>query len=546
MVRRTLLFSLVTVFMITIIISASDAVAADTLARVEINSNLISFHPLIPHSQVRITVTGPDGFQVIRSFSAAETPVIELPGFDGFYKYELRFAPAIDDRTRAALAAARLDGTEPVEAETTSASATVQSGSFTIANGSVVPSIVEPSPEVVLTNADGVIRNSLCTGLDCPDLPAFGDSTMLMMENNARIKFGDTSVGAFPGNDWEIEANSDLSGGANYLGFNDCGTADDDGGCATDLVFAVEAGARQNALYVESDGDVGIGTSNPVLDLHIVTGDTPGLRLDQDGSSGFSPQVWDIAGNETNFFVRDVTNGSKYPFRIRPGATTSAIDISNTGNVGINTASPTDKLHVFDGDLRVQRNTAGTADHAALFLQQSGSATPSAWVIRANASTGSLEIKDAVAAASALKFRSGAANNSIVVGPEAGGEPRVGIGKTTPAGTLDVQGTIFLSGTQVHPDFVFEPTYNLESIDEHAQYMWSNKHLPAVGKGEYDENGMARIELGKQQVGLLEELEKAHIYIDQLYNTLQQQASTIEELQERLLALEVTAKSDSK
>jgi hypothetical protein len=186
----------------------------------------------------------------------------------------------------------------------------------------------------------------VCAGFDCPASPAFGDSTILMMENNTRIKFGDTSVSPFPNNDWEIEANSATSGALSYLGFNDCGTADNDGGCATDLVFAVEAGARQNALYVESDGDVGIGTSNPVLDLHIVTGNTPAMRLEQDSSSGFGAQTWDIAGNETNFFVRDVTSGSTLPFRIFPGASSSALVIDGDGEVGIGTAAPGGQLHI--------------------------------------------------------------------------------------------------------------------------------------------------------------------------------------------------------
>ncbi len=44
--------------------------------------------------------------------------------------------------------------------------------------------------------------------------------------------------------------------------------------------------------------------------------------------------------------MRDVTGGSRLPFRIRPGAPTSAIDIAASGNVGIGTASPQAKLHV--------------------------------------------------------------------------------------------------------------------------------------------------------------------------------------------------------
>ena len=58
-----------------------------------------------------------------------------------------------------------------------------------------------------------------------------------------------------------------------------------------------------------------MGTSTPVVELHIVNGDSPTVRLEQDGSSGFTPQTWDMAGNETNWFVRDATNG--FPFALQ-------------------------------------------------------------------------------------------------------------------------------------------------------------------------------------------------------------------------------------
>jgi len=85
---------------------------------------------------------------------------------------------------------------------------------------------------------------------------------------------------------------------------------------------------------------VGFRTSTPVLDLHTNTGNTPALRFEQNNSGGFTAQTWDVGGNEANFFVRDVTGGSRLPFRIRPGAPTSSIDISANGNVGVGTASP--------------------------------------------------------------------------------------------------------------------------------------------------------------------------------------------------------------
>lgn len=64
-----------------------------------------------------------------------------------------------------------------------------------------------------------------------------------------------------------------------------------------------------------------------MLDVHANTSNTPGIRLEQNSSGGFSTQIWDMAGNEANFFIRDVTSGSRLPFRIRPGAPTSSVDI---------------------------------------------------------------------------------------------------------------------------------------------------------------------------------------------------------------------------
>jgi len=186
---------------------------------------------------------------------------------------------------------------------------------------------------------DLIVDGSACVGLDCVNGESFGFDTIRLKENNLRIKFEDTSNSAsFPTTDWQITINDSANGGASYFGVEDITNARSP--------FRVEAGARTDALVVESDGDIGIGTRDPVVEVHVVTGDTPTLRLEQNASSGFSAQTWDVAGNEANFFIRDVTNGSKLPFRIRPDAPTSTIDISASGLVGIGTASPAAKVHV--------------------------------------------------------------------------------------------------------------------------------------------------------------------------------------------------------
>jgi hypothetical protein len=112
------------------------------------------------------------------------------------------------------------------------------------------------------------------------------------------------------------------------------------------MPFRIEAGAPANSLYVEDYGRVGLGTSVPVVELHIADGDTPTVRLDQDGSSGWAAQSWDVAGNESNFFIRDVTNGSKLPFRIQPNTPSSTLNLKSTGNVGIGTWSPAVPLEI--------------------------------------------------------------------------------------------------------------------------------------------------------------------------------------------------------
>ncbi len=193
---------------------------------------------------------------------------------------------------------------------------------------------------------DLIVDGSICAGFDCVNGESFGFDTIRIKENNLRIRAQDTSTSAsFPTRDWQITFNDSSNGGAEKFAIDDI-----DGGRTP---FTITAGARANSIFVNSAGRVGFGTNSPVVDLHVVSGNTPTLRLEQNGSSGFTPQTWDVAGNEAGFFIRDTTNGSKLSFRIRPGAPTSSIDIQADGDVGLGTTTPDGPLHV--------AGTAGTA-----------------------------------------------------------------------------------------------------------------------------------------------------------------------------------------
>ncbi|PIW59874.1 tail fiber domain-containing protein [Shewanella sp. CG12_big_fil_rev_8_21_14_0_65_47_15] len=207
----------------------------------------------------------------------------------------------------------------------------------------------------VVHDDDVIIHSSACIGLDCVNNENFGFDTIRLKENNLRIKFEDTSAGSFPSNDWQLTANDSANGGENKFSIEDI-----TGGR---VPFTVLAGAPTNAMYIDSSGDVGLGTNSPVLDLHLVNGNTPSIRLEQNNSSGFSAQTWDIGSNETNFFIRDVTNSSRLPFRIAPGAPTSSLHITASGNVGIGTAAPNGKLVVANGNVGFGTSSPSTKLH---------------------------------------------------------------------------------------------------------------------------------------------------------------------------------------
>ena len=243
---------------------------------------------------------------------------------------------------------------------------------------------------------DLIVDGSACIGFDCVNGESFGSDTIRLKENNLRIKFDDTSVAAsFPRNDWQLTANSSDNGGLSKF------SIDDTTGGRTP--FTVEAGAPSHALYVDDGGRVGIRTSTPSTEIHTIDGDTPTLRLEQDGSSGFAPQTWDVAGNETNFFIRDVTNGSALPLRIRPGAPTSAIFIDDTGNIGMGAGTSPDAA------LHVQRSTGAAAGLLTLentggsFITISNTASGNDWFFtHENAAQGRFIINNSTAPAEGL------------------------------------------------------------------------------------------------------------------------------------------------
>jgi hypothetical protein len=384
--RKSRIWLISTILLLVIAIGGSVALAqeaepgTESIATTRITTTMISWTPTVANSGFVLTISGPGEVYFQEEFYGSADPSLKLKDNkggalpDGSYTYELLALPAGGTQIRESMDEMELTGGASGESRLQSGSFSILDGRFvtqdvTEAENLEVESInpgVTPSDQVILD--DLIVDGSACVGVDCVNGESFGFDTIRLKENNLRIKFQDTSsTASFPTNDWTILANDSANGGASYFGVYDVD--------AGRRIFSIEAGAPAHSLFVEDSGQIGLGTSTPAVELHIKEGDTPTVRLQQDGSSGWAPQTWDVAGNETNFFIRDATNGSKLPFRIQPNTPGDSLTLTDDG-VGVGTWTPSQPLHVYRSDgsssLLVEETSGTTTVRNLLRLKNNG------------------------------------------------------------------------------------------------------------------------------------------------------------------------------
>lgn len=115
----------------------------------------------------------------------------------------------------------------------------------------------------------------------------------------------------------------------------------------------------------------------------------------------------------------------------------------------------------------------------------------------------------------------------------------VGIGVDDPDERLVVDGRV--KAEEIHiedvvpADYVFDPDYDLMSLDELNEHIRTRGHLPGVASGaEMEAEGVS---VGRMQTRLLEKVEELMLYTIDQHRTLVSQRKFIEE-QERQLALQ--------
>lgn len=232
--------------------------------------------------------------------------------------------------------------------------------------------------DLVSSNSDVLVRSSLGVGSDITPSLDFGFNTIVLSENNLRILFDDTSSpGPFPFKDWRLTANDATSGGENYFSIDN----------VTDNLVGLKLKDNGDLVLPTSAAKLGVGTSDPIEVMHLKAGNSPGLRFEQDTSDGYTEQVWNVAANETNFFIRDVTNGV-LPFKVQPNTPHNSLFIGTNG-IGIRKNNPAKTLDVsgtlsvsedvtFNAGLTISGKAFFNADDPAVGLIRISGGNPSA------------------------------------------------------------------------------------------------------------------------------------------------------------------------
>jgi hypothetical protein len=537
-------------FVVVVIVLAIGMPAAWAgAAKMSIDPGRVQWDAEVDYERAILTVSMPGGEVVRQEFDSKQTPIFDLVAGakDGAYTWELRLEARIDASLRKALAEARRSGDEAAMARLRAEvpESPVVSGGFIVEAGSiVVPEGKEPQSDKGkkaaaagtvrnVTAADQVIPDDLivqgsgCFGFDCVNNESFGFDTIRMKENNTRIKFEDTSVGTFPTNDWQLTANDSASGGSSKFSIEDITGAK--------VPFTVTAGASTNSIFVDSTGRVGFRTSTPVLDLHVATSNTPAIRLEQNNSGGFTAQTWDIGANEANFFIRDVTGGSKLSLRIRPGAPTSSLDISADGDVGVGTASPDTKLHVTSSD-------AGTTD-GKVFIENTSATNTSRELLELKGLGGVAFILDDTNDAS--RWTTSNIGSNYLINNQANGGVEFTLNSTgglTIAGTL-VQG----SSRDLKTDFVsLDPRDVLSRVNALPISVWSYKtenevrHLGPMAEDFHQAFGLGADD---KHIAPGDQAGVALLAVKGLNEVVQEKDKEIADLKSRLEALEKLVQS---
>ena len=303
---------------------------------------------------------------------------------------------------------------------------------------------------------------------------------------------------------------------------------------------------NKERMRLTNAGYLGIGTSTPLSIFHIVGNQTlqgnlnftagtqsiqfanptatpaPMMYMFTSGTTNTKRMVLAHSPSYSTWGIQYADSIDQFDF-LAGGTSRFAINLGS-GNVGIGTTSPTNRLHVvgsetLEGNLTFTQGTQsiqfanpGTTPAPMMYMFTSGTTNTARMVIAHSPSypTWGLQYTDN---GDQFDFLGGGTSR-MTINLSSG---NVGIGVTAPVYKLEVCGTIRAKEVRVETgwcDYVFEKDYKLRSIDELEKFINDNKHLPGIAPAsEVEKEGLKVAEMNK---AMMEKIEELSLYVIQL------------------------------
>ena len=355
-------------------------------------------------------------------------------------------------------------------------------------------------------NAQGT--DSIAIGADA--IAAGGGSTALGTGASA-AGTGSTALGRFAraaGLNSTALGRSASAGGTSSTALGRLASAAGDFSTAVGLGAETDLDGTTSVGYAANLG-ITVGANSTALGYYAKTGGTNAIAIGADTADGGLLGA-DAQGDNSIVIGADASDSNNVgAIVIGKGATATEADqiilksadiftILGNGDVGIGTAAPLANLDI----------NSGAADTTLLLNN-----TSAQWELKSKASTGRLNFKNLTDGGVPFKLGPSAVNSLLSVGTMADDLVEVR-GELMVEGNVDVTGTLTTGGPTCGGgcDAVFGADYDLPTIEEHARAMYANSYLPQVGPTVPH----APMNISETMGDMLNELEKAHIYIAQM------------------------------
>lgn len=305
-----------------------------------------------------------------------------------------------------------------------------------------------------------------------------------------------------------------------------------------------------NSLIYDAGTRIGIGTTSPgaILQLNS-SGPNDGLRIYQTTTSASSIQLWHTnlanGAHNWNIYSTDINNtiwggaGNLVMY----DATSTVVQMlikGGTGQVGIGTISPTEKLDVSGGNMIVRGPSGFTsAGNTASFFY--GNNTNYITATNGGNLDFGVNSSTVMTMTQGLKVGIGTANPTALLtvnGSTLIGDPTqvlslpIGYNLYVQKGILTEKVRVAVNGSVNWADYVFAPGYRLAPLSEVECYVNTNHHLPGVPSAcEVEEQG---IDIAEMDATLLKKVEELTLYVIEQNKKIEAQQKQIEEMQVQL------------